>query len=110
MICDRTVFYGEGGGQVGDSGTAQIGDTVFDITDTKKDEGVYLHFCSLSDGSVKVGDTVTLTLDRERRDAIKRNHSACHMLQAALRAVLGVHVGQAGSYVDENRLRFDFSH
>ena len=110
MICDRTVFYGEGGGQVGDSGTAQIGDTVFDITDTKKDEGVYLHFCSLSDGSVKVGDTVTLTLDRERRDAIKRNHSACHMLQAALRAVLGVHVGQAGSYVDENRLRFDFTH
>ena len=110
MICDRTVFYGEGGGQVGDSGTAQIGDTVFDITDTKKDDGVYLHFCSLSDGSVKVGDTVTLTLDRERRDAIKRNHSACHMLQAALRAVLGVHVGQAGSYVDENRLRFDFTH
>ena len=65
---------------------------------------------TVSDGSIAVGDTVTLSLDAARRDAIRRNHSACHLLQGALRSTLGNHVEQAGSYVDEHRCRFDFSH
>ncbi len=110
MICDKTVFYGEGGGQVGDSGTAGVNETIAQILDTKKSDGVYMHLCTLSDGCLSVGDTVTLTIDSDRRDAIRRNHSACHLLQAALRTVLGTHVEQAGSYVDDTRLRFDFTH
>jgi len=111
LITDRTVFYGEGGGQVGDTGNAADGIYKIIIEDTKKTDGVYVHICSLPEsGIIKVGDKVTLEIDTERRAAIRRNHSACHMLQAALRSVLGVHVEQAGSYVDEQRLRFDFSH
>ena len=110
LITDKTVFYGEGGGQVGDTGVVNVGDTVITVTDTKKVDGVYLHLCSIASGSVKVGDTVTLEIDVSRRVSIMRNHSACHLLQAALRQVLGNHVEQAGSYVDENRVRFDFSH
>ncbi len=110
LITDKTVFYGEGGGQVGDIGVIYDHDTVINVTDTKKLDGVYLHLCSLAVGDVKVGDKVRLEIDASRRQAIKRNHSACHLLQAALRQVLGVHVEQAGSYVDEERVRFDFSH
>ena len=110
LIFDRTVFYGEGGGQVGDTGVAEGDGTSLEITDTKKSDGVYLHLCRVTDGAVKVGDTLTLTVDGARRDAIRRNHSACHLLQAALRRVLGTHVEQAGSYVDEARVRFDFTH
>ena len=110
VICDRTVFYGEGGGQVGDSGTLSVGDTTAAVLDTKKTDGIYLHIVSLENTLVKVGGTVTLGIDRSRRAAIRRNHSACHLLQAALRKVLGTHVAQAGSYVDESRVRFDFSH
>ncbi len=111
MVTDETVFYGEGGGQVGDSGKATAGGVTFDIVDTKKADGKYQHICTLSEGAmIKVGDTVTLTVDEERRNAIKRNHSVVHLLQAALRKVLGDHVEQAGSYVDEYRARFDFSH
>ena len=110
LITDKTVFYGEGGGQVGDTGVVNVGDTVITVTGTKKVDGVYLHLCSIASGSVKVGDTVTLEIDVSRRVSIMRNHSACHLLQAALRQVLGNHVEQAGSYVDENRVRFDFSH
>ena len=111
LVCDKTPFYGEGGGQVGDTGTAVIGSVTINVVDTKKSEGKYQHICELSDNAViKVGDTVTLTVDAERREAIKRNHSAVHLLQAALRKVLGDHVEQAGSYVDEERARFDFSH
>ncbi|MCQ2386650.1 MAG: hypothetical protein MJ078_08315 [Clostridia bacterium] len=80
------------------------------VTDTKKTDGVYVHLVSLESGKVKVGDTVSLSVARERRDAIRRNHSACHLLQAALRNVLGTHVEQKGSYVDEHICRFDFSH
>lgn len=110
VILDRTVFYGEGGGQVGDVGTI-AGDTFeLEVYDTKKNDGVYLHLCHVKDGTVTVGDAVTASLDTERRDAIKRNHSAAHLLQAALRRVLGGHVEQAGSYVDANEVRFDFSH
>ncbi|MCQ2436153.1 MAG: alanine--tRNA ligase, partial [Clostridia bacterium] len=110
VILDKTVFYGEGGGQVGDSGTLMLGDIQIDVRDTKKSDGVYAHICSMTTGTLSVGDTVTAKIDTARRDAIRRNHSTCHMLQAALRLVLGKHVEQAGSYVDEDRLRFDFSH
>lgn len=110
LILDRTVFYGEGGGQVGDTGILTVGDTVLTVTDTKKSDGVYVHAISASDCDLKVGDRVIAAVDTTRRDAIRRNHSACHLLQAALRAVLGTHVEQAGSYVDEFRCRFDFKH
>ncbi len=110
VILDRTVFYGEGGGQVGDSGFLTVNGLSSPVTDTKKHDGIYLHAVTLSGVSLSVGDTVTLSIDLIRRAAIRRNHSACHLLQAALRRVLGTHVAQAGSYVDDTRLRFDFSH
>ncbi len=110
LITEKTVFYGEGGGQVGDTGVIYDNDTIINVTDTKKVDGVYLHICTLASGDVKVGDTVKLEINRHRRESIKRNHSAAHLLQAALRQVLGNHVEQAGSYVDESRVRFDFSH
>ena len=110
VVTDKTVFYGEGGGQVGDTGVITLGETTLTVLDTKKTNGIYLHQCQVENGSVKTGDTVTLTIDAARRDAIKRNHSAAHLLQAALRSVLGTHVEQAGSYVDEHRVRFDFTH
>ena len=110
VVTDKTVFYGEGGGQVGDTGAITLGDTVLAVLDTKKTNGIYLHECRVENGSLKVGDTVTLKIDTARRDAIRRNHSSAHLLQAALRAVLGTHVEQAGSYVDEHRVRFDFTH
>ncbi|MBQ8741914.1 MAG: alanine--tRNA ligase [Clostridia bacterium] len=110
LILDKTVFYGEGGGQVGDTGTVTVGDTVINVYDTKKTDGVYIHMASIANGILNVGDTVRASIDTERRSAIGRNHSACHLLQAALRSVLGAHVEQAGSYVDDSRLRFDFSH
>ncbi len=110
LITDKTVFYGEGGGQVGDTGIIYDNDTMITVLDTKKIDGVYLHICSLASGDVRVGDTVKLQINSNRRESIKRNHSACHLLQAALRQVLGNHVEQAGSYVDESRVRFDFSH
>ncbi len=110
LILDKTPFYGEGGGQVGDTG--KIFTDVLDVkvTDTKKTDGIYIHSCEIVSGEIKVGDTVTAKVCGCRRNAIKRNHSAVHLLQAALRQVLGTHVEQAGSYVDAERLRFDFSH
>ncbi|MBR2339285.1 MAG: alanine--tRNA ligase [Clostridia bacterium] len=110
IVCDKTVFYGEGGGQVGDSGSISANGVDITVTDTKKNDGVYIHVATVNEGAVRVGDTVTLSIDTERRNAIRRNHSATHILQAALRSVLGNHVEQSGSYVDERRLRFDFSH
>ena len=110
IVTDKTVFYGEGGGQVGDTGVITLGDSSLTVIDTKKTNGIYLHQCQLENGSVKVGDEVTLAIDTARRDAIKRNHSSAHLLQAVLRTVLGTHVEQAGSYVDEHRVRFDFTH
>ena len=109
VILDRTVFYGEGGGQVGDTGR-MCGKASLEVLDTKKTNGIYVHEVRLDSGSIAVGDTLTLSIDTERRLAIRRNHSACHLLQAALREVLGTHVEQAGSYVDEHRVRFDFTH
>ncbi len=110
VILDKTPFYGEGGGQVGDTGKITVGKTVLDVTDTKKTDGVYIHLCTVSDGILKIGDTVTATVDANRRMAIMRNHSACHLLQSALRRVLGTHVEQAGSYVSDSVCRFDFTH
>ena len=110
VVLDTTPFYGEGGGQVGDTGSL-VGEGVqLDVTDTKKSDGVYIHMCSLANGTVRVGDTLVAKIDVARREAIKRNHSAVHLLQASLREVLGSHVEQAGSYVDEKIGRFDFTH
>ncbi len=110
VITDKTVFYGEGGGQVGDTGVIYDNDTMVTVADTQKTDGVYVHQCSMVNGDIKVGDVVRLEINEQRRAAIARNHSACHLLQAALRQVLGTHVEQAGSYVDEARVRFDFTH
>ncbi|MBQ8248639.1 MAG: alanine--tRNA ligase [Clostridia bacterium] len=110
LILDKTPFYGEGGGQVGDCGTIYDHDTMISVTDTKKSDGVYIHLCTIVNGDVKVGDTVRAEVDAANRSAIMRNHSAAHLLQAALRQVLGSHVEQAGSYVDSTRCRFDFTH
>ncbi len=110
VVLDKTPFYGEGGGQVGDTGTIYDHDTMITVTDTKKTDGVYLHLCSIVNGDVAVGDVVRAEVDAMRRVAIARNHSAAHLLQAALRQVLGSHVEQAGSYVDNNHVRFDFTH
>ena len=109
LVFDKTVFYGEGGGQVGDKGTISLGDALLSVTDTKKIDGVYLHMVTLENGIIRVGDVAQLAVASARRAAIARNHTAAHLLQSALRAVLGSHVKQAGSYVDENEMRFDFS-
>ncbi len=110
LILDRTPFYGEGGGQIGDLGTIIAEGKLISVTDTKKADGIYLHLCTVANGVFSVGDTVTASIDTMRRKAIMRNHSAAHLLQAALRAVLGDHVEQAGSYVSNKICRFDFSH
>ncbi len=112
LILDRTPFYGEMGGQVGDSGelTTENG-TVYPVLDTQVKQGVYLHIIELeSKDADAFSGTVQLSLDRERRAAIQRHHSATHLLNWALRNTLGSHIQQAGSLVSENRLRFDFSH
>ncbi len=110
VVLDKTPFYGEGGGQIGDTGVLTASGASLTVTDTKKIDGVYLHIVSITGGILHVGDTVTAKIDTARRDAIRRNHSAAHLLQAALRAVLGTHVEQAGSYVDDKIVRFDFTH
>ncbi len=110
VILDRTPFYGEGGGQVGDTGTLMMEGTVLHVSDTQKTDGVYIHLCTVVNGSLKVGYTVDALVESARREAIMRNHSSCHLLQAALRRVLGNHVEQAGSYVNNEYMRFDFTH
>ena len=110
LILDKTVFYGEGGGQVGDSGTVAADGLSVVVTDTKKTNGIYIHECRIDGGILHTGATVSVKIDTARRASIKRNHSSAHLLQAALRQVLGTHVEQAGSYVDEARVRFDFTH
>ncbi len=110
VILDRTPFYAESGGQVGDTGAIYRDGAMLSVTDTKKTDGVYLHMCSVAGGVLNVGDKVMADISDVRRESIKRNHSCCHLLQAALRAILGNHVEQAGSYVDEEGFRFDFAH
>ncbi len=111
FVLDRTVMYAEMGGQVADHGTIACGESVFEVTDVKKDKGgKYLHHGVVKSGDFKVGDTVKAAYDKPRRAAIMRAHSATHLLNAALRSVLGDHVHQAGSLVEPDRLRFDFTH
>ena len=111
VILDRTPFYAESGGQVGDTGVLRLGNAEFVVEDTIKLAGVYHgHVGMLSSGSLKLGDRVVAEVDGDRRGAIVLNHSATHLLHAALRQVLGEHVQQKGSMVAPDRLRFDFSH
>ena len=111
LVLESTPFYGESGGQVGDTGSLESEDAVLAVTDAKKDRAKrILHHISVTAGEVRVGDTVKAAVDEKRRACIMRNHTAAHLLQAALRQVLGTHVQQAGQLVDENRLRFDFTH
>ena len=110
IILDRTPFYGEGGGQVGDTGAIYSDSFIASVYDTKKNDGIYIHLCTVVNGTLSVGDSVMADIEDVRRDAICRNHSAAHLLQAALRSVLGTHVEQAGSYVSNNVCRFDFTH
>ena len=110
VITDKTPFYAEGGGQVGDTGVIVTDKCRFVVTDTQKTpEGQYLHIGHVEEGTLEKGKAVA-KIDVLRRDAIRRNHSALHLLQAALRKVLGTHVEQAGSYVTDERGRFDFTH
>ncbi|WP_062389376.1 alanine--tRNA ligase [Pseudomonas abietaniphila] len=110
VILDRTPFYAESGGQIGDSGYLTAGDVRFDVSDTTKTGGAFLHHGIQVSGSLKIGDTVSTQVAAEVRQATSLNHSATHLLHAALRQVLGDHVQQKGSLVDSQRLRFDFSH
>ncbi len=111
IVLDRTSFYAESGGQVGDTGVITIGESTFEVTNTTKDpDGIWLHHGTLSGDSVKVGDKAVSVYNEEARKAIMRNHTAAHLLQAALREVLGTHVEQAGQLVDANEVRFDFTH
>ncbi|MBQ3865840.1 MAG: alanine--tRNA ligase [Clostridia bacterium] len=110
LVLNATPFYGESGGQVGDTGVIRGEGFALSVLDVKKSEGVFLHSVRVESGEVKKGDAAFCRVDSVRRDAIRRNHSAVHLLQAALRAVLGDHVEQAGSFVDESRFRFDFKH
>jgi alanyl-tRNA synthetase len=109
VLLDRTPLYGEGGGQAGDAGTLTNGSTIA-VEDTRKPDNYYFHFGKVTKGVLKVGAKVGVKVDTERRLNIMRNHTGTHILQAALRAVLGGHVQQAGSVVEADRLRFDFSH
>ena len=111
VVIETVPFYAESGGQVGDCGTIVSGDNVMQVVDTKKTAaGQYILSCIVESGSFYVNDTVTASVDKAKRMATARNHTCAHLLQAALRTVLGDHVHQAGSYVDPYRCRFDFSH
>ncbi len=111
LVLDKTPFYAEMGGQSADHGVILVGDSRFVITNVQKDKaGKYLHYGKLNTGTIKVDDIVCASIDVERRRAIMRAHSATHLLQKALTSVLGDHVHQAGSLVEPDRLRFDFTH
>ena len=111
LVLSRTPFYAEMGGQVGDHGVITCGENVFTVTDTRKSgSGHFIHIGHVTHGAFQTGDAVTAAVDAERRMNIMRNHTACHLLQKALQEVLGDHVHQAGSMVDDKVCRFDFSH
>lgn len=111
LVLDQTPFYGESGGQVGDCGTLVLenSQTTISVLDTQKQDGSIVHAADVQ-GALCVGDKVLATVDTEHRQAVKRAHTATHLLQAALRRVLGEHVQQAGSFVEPDRFRFDFTH
>jgi alanyl-tRNA synthetase len=108
LVLDRTPFYGESGGQVGDTGTIRGDRFTFQVHDTKKDNEFILHIGQVAEGRVTVQEKVHAEVDAERRDAIRRAHTATHLLHHALREILGQHAQQAGSKVEPDRLRFDF--
>ena len=111
VVLDRTPFYAEMGGQVADHGYLVSGDAKLKVTQVKKTpKGYFVHTCELLDGTIHGGDEVTASVDEKRRAAICRNHTATHLLQKALREVLGEHVHQAGSYQDDRITHFDFTH
>jgi len=110
VILKQTPFYAESGGQVGDTGLLRNETASFEVMDTQKQAKAFIHIGSVSKGKLSVGDSLTAEIDAERRDATIRNHSATHLMHAALRDILGEHVQQKGSLVNDQRLRFDFSH
>ena len=111
VVLDRTPFYAEMGGQVGDTGKLTASGLYVHVTDTKhRDGGLESHVGVVEEGTISVGDSVTATIDAGRRELIRRNHTATHLLDAALKKVLGDHVNQAGSLVAPDRMRFDFTH
>ena len=110
VILDQTPFYAESGGQVGDRGYLQVGNGRFQVSDTTKSGGAFLHHGIVALGGIEVGQTVQTQVEGDLQQATSLNHSATHLLHAALREILGDHVQQKGSLVDSQRLRFDFSH
>ncbi len=110
VVLDRTPFYAESGGQVGDTGKLVGSTALFEVLDAQKLGASHAHVGRLISGTIKIGDVVSAQVDQQRRNAIRLNHSATHLLHAALRQVLGAHVTQKGSLVTPERLRFDFSH
>ena len=111
LVLDKTSFYAESGGQAGDKGVITIGESTFEVVNTTKDaDGVVLHHGTLTGDAIKVGDNAVSSYNEENRKATMRNHTSAHLLQAALRTVLGTHVEQAGQLVDANEVRFDFTH
>ena len=111
LVLDKTSFYAESGGQAGDKGVITIGESTFEVVNTTKDaDGVVLHHGTLTGDAIKVGDRAVSSYNEENRKATMRNHTSAHLLQAALRTVLGTHVEQAGQLVDANEVRFDFTH
>ena len=111
VVVAKTPFYAESGGQVGDTGYILNGNAKLSVDNTTKDpQGIFLHSVTVESGAVTAGDKVKLDIDIKRRESIKRNHTAAHLLQAALREVLGTHVEQAGQLVTEDSVRFDFTH
>lgn len=111
IVLDKTPFYAESGGQVADTGRLIFDKALVTVNDCKKDAlKHFLHISHVENGCIQTGDRCHCVIDSERRNAIKRNHTCAHLLQAALRSVLGEHVHQAGSYVDDQRVRFDFTH
>ncbi|MBB3607734.1 alanine--tRNA ligase [Rhizobium sp. BK602] len=111
IVVNQTPFYGESGGQMGDTGVIAGDNGKLSVSDTqKKGEGLFVHAATVSEGTIKAGDAVVLTVDHNRRSRLRANHSATHLLHEALREVLGTHVAQKGSLVAPERLRFDVSH
>jgi alanyl-tRNA synthetase len=111
LVLNQTPFYGESGGQMGDTGVISTDHAKLTVTDVqKRGEGLFVHSCIVDDGTVKLGDAAALTVDHARRSRLRANHSATHLLHEALREVLGTHVAQKGSLVAPERLRFDVSH
>ncbi|MBE7169639.1 MAG: alanine--tRNA ligase [Williamsia sp.] len=110
IITDRTPFYAESGGQIGDTGTAFNDEATLEITDTRKRKGIFLHTAKVTRGTVATGDELSMQVNRYRRSDIAKNHTSTHLLHAALHEVLGPHAVQKGSLVSNEKLRFDFLH